>query len=899
MQLRRIFEITLVAITLLAFVGNVDAKRRVRTFGDKEKSSETTKNKKDTKKTDEKPFAEMIKDKVAIEGLFTFYHDTIDNSYLMAVKPEQFGPIYLLGLTRSASEGAYFDNGTMSSTFPFFFKRVGKKIMLMEKNLRFRADESSPLKRALDRAVSDHLRSSTTVASKPDDSTGAILVKPAEFFLKDITNIGYYMNRGLKTGLSFDKGNSYFETVKGFPENTEIDVRLHFKTSKPISASTMQNPYSMFHVYHYSLSSLPETDYMPRLADDRIGHFQTIYQDYTNLDEETPYVRYVERWHLKKKDPTAALSEPVEPIVFWVENTVPEEYRPAVVDAIEFWNPAFEKIGFKNALVAKQMPDTADWDPADTRYNVVRWMIIPGGSYAVGPSRANPFTGQIYDADIRFSSDWVRYMYNRMEYFIDPVSFDGSTPGETGFDEVAPELEGINNYRMCNYGAEAAKEAAFASAYLSVATDDLADKDEAIKKYVRTYITEILAHEVGHTLGLRHNFKASSVYTLDQINDTEFAREHGTICSIMDYGPPNIAGPGRVQGDFYSTIPGAYDDWMVEYAYSEFDAATPKEELPMLAVIAGKAAKPELAYGTDEDAFGWSTRSVDPYCNLHDAGNDPLGFALHRISLTRELWHNSIPTFEKPGARYQKLYGAFLAGWRSYGELALIAPKYVGGITRNNLHVGDAPGKPPFEVVPASDQRRAVAALRDHLFAANVFDLPDGLLNKLQPERFPDFAFSVYGRSVDYPFHQRVLAAQNTALARLYSSAVIGRLLNNVDRFGADEDKYTMHDMFTEVRRAIWSEVTGPANVNSFRRQLQLAHLTRIIGIYLSLPSQYPSDARTLAANDLDILSRAARSAAGAGNLNAMSRAHYKEVVRQIEAASNASHYYGSSVIRR
>jgi adenylate cyclase len=189
--------------------------------------------------------------------------------------------------------------------------------------------------------------------------------------------------------------------------------------------------------------------------------------------------------------------------------------------------------------------------------------------------------------------------------------------------------------------------------------------------------------------------------------------------------------------------------------------------------------------------------------------------------------------------------------------------------------------------------------LRDHLFAPNVFDLPEGLLNKLQPERFPDFALSVYRLQVDYPFHQRVLEAQNTALARLYSSAVIGRLLNNVDRFGPNEDKYTMQDMFNEVRRAIWGEIVTPDNVNSLRRQLQLSHLARIIGIYLSLPSQYPSDARTLAANDLDILSRAARSASGVSTLDEISRVHYKEVIRQIDAAQNASHYYGSSVIRR
>jgi len=896
MYARRILTAAVLAAFMLTLVGSAEAGRRARVYGQKEHPAGPEKSA-PKKPGEEKPFDELTKDLVPIEGLFTFYHDTTDDSYLMAITPEQFGPIFLCGMTRSAAAGAFMDNDAMSRTFPFYFQREGKNIMLIEKNMRFRADTTSELRHALPRAVSDHLLSSTKVMSLPQDSTGAILIKPDEFFVNDADNLGYFLNQAAKTGLGFDRGNSYFSLIKSFPTNTEIDVRLHYETKKPISAPTMQNPYSMFLVYHYSLSALPENDdYVPRIADDRIGHFLTLYEDYTDLDSETPYVRYIERWNLKKKDPSAALSEPVEPIVFWIENTVPEEYRPAVKEAIEFWNPAFEKVGIKNAVVAKQMPDDADWDPADARYNVVRWMIMPGGSYAVGPSRANPMTGQIYDADVRFSVDWIRYMFNRMEYFIDPVTVQSDNPGIDGLFE--PLM--MDGQPVCTYGTESAAEAAFAYSFLHAATDDLANRDALLKKYVHTYLREIIAHEVGHTLGFRHNFKGSTIYTMDQINDPTFTATHGTIGSIMDYSPPNIAGPGHTQGDFYSPVPGPYDNWMVEYAYTDFGAKTPEEELPQLKKIADKAAQPELAYGTDEDAFGWSTKSIDPYCNLHDEGSDPLGFALHRVDLTRDLWYNSMASFEQPGNRFQKVYNAFLAGWRSYGELALIATKYVGGLTRNNYHIGDAPGKNPFEVIPAADQRRAVAALRDNLFAADAFDLPEELLNKLQPERFPDFSFSVYQvPQVDYPIHERVLRAQSTALVRLYSPMVIRRLLDNVEKFKPGEDVYTMYDMFTDVRRAIWGEIVGPENVNSFRRQLQMAHLNGIIGIYLSAPGQYPADARTLAANDLDILEGAARRAVAAGTLDEMSQAHFKEVLRQIEAAKSATHNYGSSVISR
>jgi len=880
----RISMLTTIILSLFILMGSdAFAGRRVRTIGSPKPEA-----KKDAKKPDKdklKPFDELTKDKVAIEGLFTFYHDTIDNSMLMEIKPEQFGPIYLCGETRTGAEGAVYDNCSMGRSFPFYFKRVGKQVLMLEKNVRIRADTTSSLHRAIEHGITDHLFTSTTVKSKPHDSTSAILVNAADIFIRDAQNVAYFLGKSRKAGFTFDKKNSYFQLVKSFPENTEIDVRLHYKTSKPFSATTMQNPYSMFHTYHYSLSTLPETDYVPRIADDRVGHFLTLYQDYTNLDEETPYVRYIQRWHLKKKNPDARISEPVEPIVFWVENTVPPEYRDAVAEGIEFWNPAFEKIGFRNAIVAKQMPDTADWDPADVRYSTVRWMVMPGAAYAVGPSRANPFTGQIYDADVRISSDFIRHMFYNMEYFIQPVSFDGQTVEETTFP---PDFNGPNPY-FCTYGTESAKEAAFGLAYLLNATGDLADKDSLTREYVHAYLVELVAHEIGHTLGFRHNFKASTIYTLEQMNDREFTRKHSMTGTVMDYTAPNIAGPDKTQGEFYASVPGPYDNWVIEYAYSDLGAETPEEELPMLRKIASRAPEPELTYGTDEDAFGYSAKSIDPMCNLFDMGNDPIAYCKHRLRLTDELWQNSMSEFEKPGEGYQKVLRAFQTGWRSYYEAALFSSKFIGGIYHHRHHVDDPGGTVPFKPVPASEQRRAMAFLRDNIFAPDAFKLPSDLLNKLQPERFPDFNWSVFSMAqIDYPIHAHVLGVQNIALRMLYSPHILGRLVNNLVRYEKGQEAYTMYDMFTDVRKAIWTELGKRENINSFRRQLQLRHLGWIIGIYLSQSSAYPYDARSLAANDLDILEKAAKSAMGSSAIDGMTRAHLKEVLRQISAAKGA-----------
>ncbi|MEE8575776.1 MAG: zinc-dependent metalloprotease, partial [candidate division Zixibacteria bacterium] len=423
--------------------------------------------------------------------------------------------------------------------------------------------------------------------------------------------------------------------------------------------------------------------------------------------------------------------------------------------------------------------------------------------------------------------------------------------------------------------------------------DDFAGKDSLTKEYVHSYIVQLIAHEVGHTLGFRHNFKASTIYTLDQINDRAFTREHGNIGTIMEYPSVNIAGPDQVQGEFYGSTPGPYDDWIVEYAYTDLGDLSTDEEREHLELIASKAADPLLAYGTDYDGFGYSIKSPDPLCHLFDLGSDPLEFAEHQLGLTDELWTNAIKKFETPGARYQKIYTVFLRGWIAYSQAVRFATKTIGGIHRNKSRVGDPGAGLPFEPATAAEQQRAMDFLISKIFAADAFDIPSDLLNKLQYELMPNFTGSAYRvPTVDFPIHQRVLGVHQLALSRLYSPFVIGRLLNNTARVADGDAIYSMHNMFTDLRRSIWSEMINPSNTNSYRRQLQLAHLNRIMGIYLSGAAVYPTDARTLAANDLDILEGVAKSAVNSSSVDEMTKAHFKEVKRQIASAKDASRDY-------
>jgi hypothetical protein len=885
---------SLLMAAILILPGNANAKRLKRGFTGFVTAEKAAEAKSSAKKDDRKPYEDLIEDRVVVEGLFTFYVDTTDKCVLMAIKPDQFDKVYLCGETVSRSAAFFSDAGRMWRTYPFFFRQIGENLQFMEKNIRLRADSASTLRRAVEDGISDHLLGATPIMSKPHDETGAVLIDASELLVVDAVNWSYFAGSQAKTGHKFDKKNSYVDLVKGFPQNVEIDVTLHYATSKPSRRTALQNPYSLYHTHHYSFSELPDSDYQPRLADERLGHFMTVYQDYSSPASETPYVRYVRRWDLKKKYPDSAMSEPVNPIVFWVENTVPEEYREWVAEGIEFWNHSFEKIGFRNAIVAKQMPDTAVWDPADVRYSTVRW-IVPGSGPAVGPSRANPYTGELFDADIRIPADFIRHMHNNAERWVSPLSFDGMEIQQDDHTEVVKPYHGNDPYGQyaCTYAEESQEIAGWGYALISSLPDDFAGKDSLSKQYIHQYLVQLVAHEVGHTIGLRHNFKASAIYSLGRINDPEFTGQHGNVGTIMEYPSVWVAGPDGQQGDFYSVVPGPHDDWVVEYAYSDFAELSFEEELPRLQVIAGKAGDPRLLYGTDEDGFGYSIKSPDPYCNLFDIGDDPLAFCEHQIGLTKELWFNALKEFEKPGARYQKLYNSFLRGWIAYSQSARIASKFIGGLERNRSRIGDANARLPFMPVPAAEQRRAMELLKTRIFAEDAFDFPSQLLNKLEHETFPGFNIPAFSMTqVDYPIHQRVLYIQQIALSRLYSPYVVGRLLNNIERVSEGDETYTMYDMFTDVRRAIWKEIVQPRNVNSYRRQLQLAHLNWIMNIYLSGAPLYPTDARTLAANDLEVLEGAARRAADAAGLNDMSRAHYREVLRQIRSTREARRSY-------
>lgn len=856
------------------------------------------------KPEEDKPFDELVKDMEVLKGLFTFYRKAEDNKVLMEILPEQMDRVFLFtgSLEQGIGEKGVYA-AQMGGDFPFYFRRVGKSIQWVQKNTRFRAGEGTPEARFTARSFPDPILAAAKILSKPHPDRKSLLVDVTELFLFDLPGLTIALNQAYQpTSYRFDKERSFLEALKPFPENVLLSLRLNYVTDNPrVLSQASPDERSLPVLVIYELASLPETaGFKPRPADDRVGHFHTVQWDSTTDRAGTPYLRYVHRWHLEKADPTARLSPPKQPIVFWLENTVPVEYRQAVTEGALLWNKAFERIGIRGAIVVRQQPDDADWDPADSRYNTIRWFSGVDATFAIGPSRANPFTGQIYDADIGFSEGILRSVRRQAEEFVGPM-----VPKLSDSMPWRPLAWGGSPRWHCTIAEGMAQQAAFGLSVLD-ARGMLAPEVEA--RAVREWLIFVTAHEVGHTLGLRHNFRASTLLKPQELHDLRKTTELSQASSVMDYIPFAISPKGRPQGHFMPVTVGPYDYWAVEYAYKPIEG----DEKAELARIASRAADPQLAYSTDEDAIGtFSPLSIDPLANQYDHTDDPLAYFTERVGLIQELWNAMEAKLARPGEGYQILRRAMGRSLAEYNRALVTSSKFVGGVYHYRDHAGDPNGRPPFVPVPAAKQREALQFLREHAFSEKAFQPPPSLQSKLNLERWWGFDLASYffEPRLDFPWHDSVLSVQRNVLERLLHPTVLLRIQDNEIRMPEGQERFRMAELFSSLDAAIWSELDGDAReISSLRRNLQREYLKQLIrltlrqapppppppppaGIAFSPPAppRHPEDATTLARYSLGTLEeKIAQALAGSPLSDLTTRAHLEESKARIAAVLEA-----------
>jgi hypothetical protein len=753
----------------------------------------------------------------------------------------------VVSIARGIGEGSLWGGMTWGESL-WQFRKVEDAIQVVEHNVRFTAAKGSPEARAVNYAYTDSILFSLPILTT--SSSGGYVVNLNQVFMSDLPEISKEL-----PGYNFSQSRSTWAEARGYPDNDELEVAATYASMIGGDFDSVADSRAATVNVHYSLSLLPEDGYRPRLADDRIGYFVTAIKDFSHKVDDDRFVRYVNRWDLQKADPSADQSPPKKPIVFWIEKTVPYKFRKSIREGILEWNKAFEKAGFLNAIEVRQQPDNADWDAEDINYNTFRWITSSAG-FAMGPSRANPLTGQILNASVIFDADFLQSWRTTYEVFT-PKSVAALTGGPLTLQDYQAAQQMPRAFHAIGDGCELmdgeSRELAFGHAILEMRGDMLSEAEH--DKLLMQGLKMVAMHEIGHTLGLRHNFKASTMLSLEDLNNPEKVKDIGMGASVMDYYPVNIVPKGTKQGFYYTPTIGPYDMWAIEYGYTPFDADSPQQELPDLKKIASRSGEPGLTYGTDEDTRGIDP---DPTSNQFDLGNDVVAFAMQRVKVVNEAWPKLIDKVTKEGEGYQHARQAFGLLLGTEGETLLMASRYVGGVYVNRSHKGDPKAPDPYKVVEAAKQRQALKLLEDEMFGDAPFQFPPSLYNHLTSTRWEHWGTNLPLRD-DYPVHQVIAMWQDRALPQLLSPLTLERLSDSELKVPADQDAFTTVELLHGLTTSVFSEADGikpgaytnrkPA-ISSLRRSLQRTYLKRMAALAMG-ETRAPEDAQTVAAAEL------------------------------------------------
>ncbi|MCP3902522.1 MAG: DUF5117 domain-containing protein [Planctomycetes bacterium] len=874
-------------------------------------------------KADYPPFDKVVEglDHVnsAMDGAAPYldiYRDT-KTGKLLAVLPKDYDKLFMIACTVSGGDP---EAGVMGPTHYVKWRKINKQLALIAPNLLVRTDGDQQAKDSVKGLFTGRVVVSTPILAmkgkRPVIDLGSLSTRQAgKFFGRSVWGAYGPSLGGLNPQLiSLTK-------TKAFPENVIYEYEAPRSDGQLIRLT-------------YSIGMLGGTPgYKPRKADPRVGYFYNWHQDYARGAFDDITDRYIIRWNLEKADPKLRMSPPKEPIVWYIEHTTPIKFRRYVREGIELWNEAFEEIGIVGAVEVYQQDTVTgahmDKDPEDARYNFFRWSASDQ-SYAIGPSRSNPLTGEILDADVVWHQGLTRALRGMLENLSEDLVAQSFSAEDLAFlddhpnwdprvrlasparrmqlmkrREIAAELavteelhshdhpwtNGVNDptNAACRMGNMLALDVSLVDAALLggvLTTGDGDLLDGLPEEYIGPMIRYISCHEVGHCLGLQHNMAASTIRTLAEINSPD--QSGPTIASVMDYCAANINHElGEVQGPYATPTVGPYDRWAIAYGYGPADK---------LEEVLAKVSEPDHVYVSQ---LAMSVGS-DPRNMTWDLGANNLNFAESRIGLARELREKLIESVVKEGESWKAARQRLGALLGTHMQAVFISAPWIGGSYINNDFKGDPGNRAPIEDVAADDQRRALTLIIDNTFHDEAFGLTPELVRHLGREYWWDPAER--GSITDDPsfdVHDVVGGIQATAITLVMSPSRLRRVYDNEYRGG--DDVLTVAEVVRTVSDAAWQECMAKSSrggysatkpmISSFRRNLQREHVGRLVDLALlpDVPSPALRTISTLAREELRRIDKMVTQAQEK-NPDPYTAAHLADVQTRVTNALDAAY---------
>jgi hypothetical protein len=828
---------------------------------------------------DEAPaaYAKFTDGMTSQKGLFTVWSKA--GKVYLELAPAQLDHDYILSAVPRNGLGGYFISAGAGDYFAphiIRFTRQDNKVAIIFPNEFFIAPKNTADARAVEDQTAKSMVGVAKIAAI-DDKTGNIVID-ASPLLTDVIDFADTLKAALGNPdpgklYHLDADRSFFGPSKSFPDNTLVEVSQTWAADDASIVDNVPDPRAIIFKIDYNFIEPPkDDDYMPRIADDRVGYFDNVRLNFGTDKLENRQTRYIIRWNMQKTDPNAAMSPAKHPMVFYMSNTIPDRYRDPIRRAVLEWNKAFIPLGISDAVQVKDQPSDPNWDADDVRYSVLRWLTDSNaGGFLEAQLFWDPRTGQEFRTGVVFDADYLNFGHIQDAYLVNPT-------GETSFGR-REQLLGIEKRNQAGFGAAA----------LRIMGDW--PGGQVPQKYIDDFLVDGTLHEVGHDMGLEHNFIGSQAYTFAQLQSASFTATHGVASSVMEYSPINLWPKGKSNGTYFMTTLGPYDYYAIHWGYAPVPGAkTPEDELPTLRRWASQWNNPWYRFASDEDVSWLDAHAVDPRVVQFDLSNDTLGWCGVRMDLARQLLtriDQRFPQTEHPFEEERDAFG-FVLG--QYSRCGFILEHYIGGEYLSRARVGDPGLTPPLTPVTLAQQRRAWQMLDRYVFASNGLQIPAATLNRLTYQEWEPQVNAAWGYDPparhDVPIVEVIGTYQYRVLATIFQPLRLQRIDEIVVR-AKPGSTMSITDLFNWAQDSVYGSLRARnvSDVPLLTRNLQASYTRMLIRMANTPAKGTPYDAQALARAKLVSLSGTLRGALNSNSLDEISRAHLEDLQSKVSIA--------------